>query len=98
MLKKLLLKYLLLVLPFITGSILFSLGIYNLISSLLFFCGGYIFFKNILDYRKIKKNRELVNTIKKTENNTKNEYRSYENIIGLKRIRVPKRVRKRIKY
>lgn len=96
--KKLLLKYLLLALPFLIGSILYSLGIYNILSSILFFCGGYIFIKNISDYRKIQKNKNNLNIINKIDNDIKKEYRSYDSIIGLKRTRRYSRVRKRIKY
>jgi len=96
--KKLILKYILLFLPFLVGSIMFSFGIYNIISSLLFFAGGYVFVKNIFDYRKIRKNKELI-----MDNQTdivKNErvYRTCEEIPMLKRTRIHHRVRKRIKH
>lgn len=95
--KKLILKYILLLLPFLIGSIMFSFGIYNIISSLLFFVGGYVFVKNLFDYRKIKKNRNIIvnnqiGSIKKDR-----IYRTSENIPMLKRTRIHHRVRKRVK-
>ena len=42
--------------PFIMGVVLCSIGIINLFSSLLLFCGGYLSIKNLCDYRQVKKN------------------------------------------
>ena len=98
MFKKLLLKYLLLTIPFLTGGLLCSLGIYNIISSILFFCGGYILIKNLFDYRKVKKNKKNIDITNKISNDINKGYRSYDSIIGLKRTRRYSRVRKRIKY
>lgn len=62
--KRLLLRYVLLCLPFILGSMLYGLGIINIVSSLLFFVGGYVAIKNIFDYRKVRKNISIVNVRK----------------------------------
>ena len=95
--RKIILRYILLGLPFIVGSVMFGFGIYNIISSLLFFCGGYVFVKNIFDYRKVRKNKNLVvdNKIDVVKNDK--VYRTAEEIPMLKRTRVYHRVRKRIK-
>ena len=55
-LKKIILKYLMMYLPFVLGGVLFSVGSINLFSSLLFFVGGYIAIKNTLDFRLVKRN------------------------------------------
>lgn len=60
MLKKIIFKYLLISLPFIIGLGLYICNIVNIISTLLLFIGGYIFFKNTCDYRLIKKNIQKV--------------------------------------
>ena len=96
--QKLLKKYILLCIPFITGAILYSLSIYNIFSSILFFAGGYIAIKNMCDYRKIKKNINISKKIElKTINNSNNNinYRNIESIKGIKRNRVYKKVRRR---
>ena len=54
--RKLIKRYILICFPFICGLLLYGIGYYGVISSLLFFCGGYILFKNIFDYRVVKKN------------------------------------------
>ena len=54
--KKILLKYIIMYIPFILGIVLFSLDSINLISSLLVFLGGYIAIKNTFDYRIVRKN------------------------------------------
>ena len=54
--KKLLGKYILLSVPFICGCLLYGIGSYGIVSSLLFFSGGYIVIKNIFDYRMVNKN------------------------------------------
>lgn len=54
--KKIILKYLMMYLPFVLGGVLFSVGSINLFSSLLFFVGGYIAIKNTLDFRLVKRN------------------------------------------
>lgn len=46
--------------PFITGIILCSVSIINLFSLLLLFVGGYIAIKNTFDYRKVRKNMNMV--------------------------------------
>lgn len=95
--KKILFKYILIFLPFVTGVLLFSFGIVNIFSALLFFVGGYIAMKNSLDYRKIKKNNDVL--IRKDNSVNRKEYdlRSSEQIVGFKRnVRYP-RVRKRVK-
>ena len=58
--KKLIKKYLLLGIPFLGGSILYGMGIYNIFSSMLFFLGGYIFIKSICDYRIVNKNIKMI--------------------------------------
>lgn len=55
--KKIIRRYLIIGIPFMIGTLLFSIGIINILSSLLLFCGGYILFKNIFDYRKIHRNK-----------------------------------------
>ena len=62
--KKLLLRYVLLCLPFAVGSVVYSFGVVNIVSSLLFFVGGYVAIKNIFDYRKVRKNINIVNARK----------------------------------
>ena len=54
--EKIIIKYLMMYIAFILGIILFSFGITNLFSSMLFFVGGYASIKNTLDYRIIKRN------------------------------------------
>jgi len=95
--KKLILKYILLLLPFLVGTVMFSFGIYNIISSLLFFVGGYVFLKNVFDYRKIKKNKKIIEEKYNIIPKENNYYKSSENIVGLKRTRIHHRVRKRVK-
>lgn len=82
--KKLLFWYLFLGIPFFVGVILYCLGIFNIFSSLLFFCGGYVVLKNVTDYRKIKK---INNKVIMNEDNKKNNSRciNSENIVGFKR-------------
>ena len=94
-------RYILICSPFIVGSIMFILGIYNLFSSILFFCGGYIATKNLFDYRKIKRNNQKSNIHQKEPKKSYQKDYSYqnpENIIGLKRTRIHKKVRIRTKY
>lgn len=73
--KKLIVRYVFLCMPFIIGIFLYSGGMINIFSSVLFFGGGYVAIKNIFDYRKINKNirKILVNDDIKividTENN-----------------------------
>lgn len=110
--KKLLVRYVLICLPFVLGTLLFSFGVFNFISSILFFAGGYVAIKNLCDYRKINMNKRIVNDSKinndiKLENNSvgvdldkKNvnyRYQSYDSIPGFKRTMVYKKVRKRVK-
>ena len=93
--KKLLLKYLVMMLPFLVGSIMYCFSIYNIVSSLLFFVGGYVFIKNVFDYRKVNKN---INKEKeKVLNNCNRVYRDYDSIPMLKRTRIHRKVRKKIK-
>lgn len=54
--KKIIRRYMLLCIPFICGTLLYILGLYGIVSSLLFFGGGYVLIKNLFDYRKINKN------------------------------------------
>ena len=96
--KKLVVRYLLLFLPFIIGSICFSLGIYNLFSSILFFVGGYIGLKDVLDYRKINKYKNNISKIEIVDDDIKKEDRSYDSVVSIKRTRRYNKVRKRIKY
>ena len=66
MIKKILIRYSILGLSFIFGILLYINNKINIISSLLLFVGGYIFIKNLFDYRKIKRN---IYYIKKKNNN-----------------------------
>lgn len=95
--KKLIIRYILICLPFVIGGLLYCFGIINIFSSLLLFCGGYLTLKNTVDYRKVKKNKDIVN---RDKNSYKKDYtnRSVENIVGFKRTRRYSKVRKRIKY
>lgn len=54
--KKVIIKYLMMYIPFIVGAVLIYSGWVNLLSSLLLFGGGYIAIKNTLDYRLLRKN------------------------------------------
>lgn len=56
MLKRILFRYIILSLPFILGILLYINKIFNIVSSLLFFVGGYILIKNLCDYRIVKRN------------------------------------------
>ena len=96
--KKILIRYLLLFLPFIIGSVYFSLGIYNLFSSILFFVGGYIGLKNVLDYRKIYKYKNNISKIEKVDDDVKKKDRSYDSVVSIKRTRRHNKVKKRVKY
>lgn len=95
--KKLIMRYGLLSLPFGIGIILFSLGIYNIISSLLFFGGGYVAIKNICDCRKVKKNISLVVNKNKIDDSKKNTYVCNNSVVGLKRTNRHERVKKRVR-
>ena len=95
--KKLILKYLLIVLPFVGGSIMYSFSIYNIVSSLLFFVGGYVFIKNIFDYRKVRKNIDKVKEKEIVLDNSNRGYMDYDNIPMLKRTRIHHKVRRRVK-
>ncbi|MBQ2873413.1 MAG: hypothetical protein IJE89_05390 [Bacilli bacterium] len=95
--KYLLIKYILLYLPFVVGVGLYSFGIYNLASSLLLFIGGYISIKNTFDYRKVNKNINSINSnndIKKVPVRTV----SKSSLVCSKKIKKIPRVRKRTKY
>jgi len=65
--RKLIKRYILISIPFGCGIILISMGIYNLVSSLLLFVGGYMFVKNIGDYRVIRRNIRKSNGYKKID-------------------------------
>ena len=95
--KKGIYKYIFWGLPFFVGSIMFSLGIYSIVSSLLFFLGGYVFIKNIFDYRRINKNKSLIIDKHVDIVNRNKVYRSCDDIPMLKRTRIHHKVRKRIK-
>ena len=81
------------------GGLLFSFGVYNLFSSLMFFVGGYVALKNIFDYRKILKNKEENDfCIEHVKNSYEKDYsyrRNAENVIGIKRTRRYSRVRRK---
>ena len=62
--KKMIRRYVLLGFPFLIGSILYGMEIYNIFSSVLFFGGGYVFIKNICDYRYVSKNINKVCRVK----------------------------------
>ena len=57
--NRLIKRYMLLCMPFVLGIVLYRYRIFNILSSVLFFGGGYIAIKNICDYRKINKNIRL---------------------------------------
>lgn len=93
-------KYILICLPFISGGLLFSFGVINLFSSVLFFCGGYVALKKILNDKKREingvKDKEIMFGI---NNSYKKDYsyRSAENIVGFKKTMRGPKVRKRVK-
>ena len=95
--KKILLKYIIIYVPFILGIVLFSLNIVNLISSLLLFLGGYIAIKNTLDYRIVKKN---INKYKIENNKENKNYLDNREVMDISKVKKRKRnikVRKREK-
>ena len=95
--KKILLKYILMYIPFVVGIMLYSFNIYNLFSSLLLFLGGYVALKNTLDYRKINKN---INSVKEFNDDIGRNIVSDndKNTVTIKRSKRNIRVRKRVKY
>ena len=104
--KNILLKYVFLGIPLVLGILLFSFEIINLFSSLLLFLGGYVFVKNALDYRKVRKNTSIdlvkkeiepiMVSVKKIDNSKKVYVKpmNVENVVGLKRTRRYTRVRR----
>lgn len=67
--KKIIKRYMLLCIPFICGCLLYGIGSYGIVSSLLFFGGGYILIKNLFDYRMINKNiNKCISTDLKKDN------------------------------
>ena len=90
-------KYILLYLPFITGTVLYSFKIYNLFSSLLFFIGGYVILKNTFNYRKIKNKVEP--NVKEIENiETSIKEKSIPSTILPQRTKSKCKIKKRIKH
>ena len=68
--KKLIKRYILLCIPFICGTLLYGIGFYGIVSSLLFFGGGYVVVKNIFDYRMVNKNiKKCIEKDLKIDNN-----------------------------
>lgn len=105
--KHLLIKLIIIYLPFLLGIGMFSFGYINLFSSLLLFLGGYISIKNTVDYRKIKRNinniqkriekEPIAVKVKKIDNNKDKCYVRpivAEDIVGFKRTRRYSRVRR----
>ena len=90
MLKKIIFKYLLISLPFIIGLGLYICNIVNLISTLLLFIGGYIFFKYTCDYRLIKKNIQVI----KNQDKLIDKQNKIINIISKKQDNFPKNIPK----
>lgn len=91
-------KYILICLSFISGGLLFSFGIYNFFSSMLFFGGGYVFLKKIFN-DKIKKINDCDVDILDINNGYEKDY-SYRNVgnaVLYKRVKKNIRVRKRVK-
>ena len=89
-------RYFWLSVPFLCGILMYSLDIYNLVSSILFFAGGYIVLKNIFDYRNVNKNKKKIEE-SLVNNNYRNTYMNSNSIVGLKRVYRHERVRKRVK-
>ena len=83
MLKRILFRYSILSLPFICGILLYMNGIFNIVSSLLFFIGGYVLIKNLCDYRIIRRN--IYNIEKRYGNlgNNTNNSRDKGNVIEI---------------
>ena len=106
--KQMLIKFIIIYLPFLFGIGMFSLGYINLFSSLLLFLGGYVSIKNTLDYRKLKKNinniqkkidkKPIVVDVRKVDNKMNEKCyikpMNAENIAGFKRTRRYTRVRR----
>lgn len=105
---KLLIKYLLLYLPFVVGIGCYAFGMINLVSSMLLFLGGYVALKNTFDYRKVRGNIQSKKVIKNDccsietkvdlNNNLGRQViktKNIDNIVGLKRVRRYSRVRRR---
>lgn len=97
--KKLILKYIFICSPFLIGTILFTLGIFNIFSSVLLFLGGYIAIKNIFDYRKVRKNINSVNRVEKRIDypKTNHIFKNDNQHIELTKKRKISLIRKRIK-
>ena len=87
--KKLIVRYAFLCMPFIIGVFLYSGGIINIFSSVLFFGSGYVAIKNIFDYRKVNKNirKIFVKNDKKIgdviENNDMDKIKKNENDLDI---------------
>ena len=83
MLKRILFRYSMLSLPFICGILLYMNGIFNIVSSFLFFIGGYVLIKNLCDYRIIRRN--IYNIEKRYGNldNNKDNNRDKGNVIEI---------------
>ena len=102
--KQLIIKFIIMYLPFILGLGMFSLCYINLVSSLLLFLGGYISVKNTFDYRRLKKNmgnipkkvdkKSIVVNVEKKDNNNYIKSINAEDIVGIKRTRRYTRVRR----
>ena len=93
--RKVMIKYILIYIPFITGIGMYSFSIINLFSSLLFFVGGYIAIKNTLDYRTVKRNIDMSkidNIYIDDDYNDKNN-----NIVCVRKMKRNIKVRKRVK-
>lgn len=97
--KKINNKYILICLPFVSGSLLFSFGIYNFFSSMLFFGGGYVILKKICNDKIKKINNIDKKTVPEINCSYKKDYsyRSAGNAVLYKRVKRNLRVRKRVK-
>ena len=103
--NKKLLKYIFMYLPFVIGIMMFSFGTVNLFSSLLLFLGGYSAVKgtfnkkfiNNMEKKRINEVREPIKVRVEKKDISKKAYIkpiNPENIVGVKRTRVYKKVRR----
>ena len=93
-------KYILICLPFISGGLLFSFGIYNIFSSMLFFGGGYVILKKICNDKIKKINNSFDNKIVSEINNDYKKNYSYRNVgnaVLYKRVKRNSKIKKRVK-
>jgi hypothetical protein len=99
---KILLKYILLYIPFILGIVLLSIGGIDFLSFLLLIVGGYIAIKNTFDYRlvrkhikKIKINNEKINQSNEIKNEDNKVKKIEPMIVENKDVKIKTKIRKK---